>query len=162
MHVLGETHHEAMLEFGERGLGGEVPGKGARRLLAGDLAGPEDPEHGFGAHGGAGFGGLGEEGLAFGYRFAVKGYAGVGVEDGGLPEHGFEAAGGAMLVFSKIGWNCGSSLERIYSPHAANGILHLDFAEDFAALGLDFCEKLLFGGDCASKGFFEVGLRGRG
>jgi hypothetical protein len=62
----------------------------------------------------------------------------VGVEDGALPEHGFEA------------------------PHATDDIGDLDLAEDVIALGLDLLQQLALRRDDGLESGFEVGFCGVG
>ena len=82
-------------EVGEGGFLGEFSREGTDLGRRGDLAGQEQPKHGFGQHFGAG-GAFGEDLLAVFDRSAMETDAFVCVENGSFPYHCFESS--ALLV----------------------------------------------------------------
>lgn len=137
MQVLWEGIEEGVDEVRELALLCELAGELAGLSDGWDLAGEEEPEHGLWEHLGAGSS-LGELSLALLDCAAVEADALVCVENGSLPDHGFETA------------------------HTAEGVLDLDLADDFVAVGLDFLEELALGGDDGLHGVLQAGLRGAG
>ena len=67
---------------------------------------------------------------------AVESNAFVGVEDGALPVHGFEAS------------------------HAAQGVLDLHLTDGLVGVSLNLLEEFALGGYTFSEGGFEIGFGG--
>lgn len=150
-----ERVHHLHHELGQRGVLGKGATEGANLAFGRDLAGEQQPEHAFGEHLLARLA-LREDGLALLDGSTVETDALVGVKDRTLPEHPFDAAAftGQILLHCEVVYLVGGS-----KPHAADGVLDLDFAEGLLAVfGLELLEHFALLGDDGFQGFFEVFL----
>ena len=115
--VGGKAIEHVFDEVWEGRFLGEFSREGADLGRRGDLAGQEQPEHGFGQHFGAG-GAFGEDLLAVFDCSAVETDAFVCVEDGSFPNHCFESS--ALLVRladgDDSGGECTSCLRECFPP----------------------------------------------
>lgn len=130
VHILREGLDKVQDVFWEVGFLGQFAREGPDLGGGGDLAGEEQPEHGFWQHLGS-RGSLGELLLAVLDGLAVEADTLIGIQDGAFPHHGLEAS------------------------HSSEGAGDCDIANYIITTGLDLLEKFPLGWD----GFLERSLQ---
>ena len=135
VHGLRERLNQVQDVLGQVRLLSQFAGESADLRCRGDLAGQEEPEHGFGQHLCSRCA-LGKLLLAILDGLAVEADTLVGIQHRALPEHGLEAT------------------------HSTNDVANLDLANGFIALSLHLLKQLALGGDNLLQGGLQVGLGG--